>query len=181
MRFTAQIVALAVLSCALLAYLAAALASDGRSDTSAPPVVTRPPVDAGGSAPIRADAPAVPSSVAPAPPEPISIPSASHTGEAVVRTFYGALGRGNGDQASALVIAEKRGSRAFSPQAISRFYGGLAEPLRLTAITPLARDEYRVGYVYSAGSRRCDGEAVVSLTSRDGRELIRSIRALKGC
>lgn len=99
----------------------------------------------------------------------------------MVRALYGALGRGDGEEASALVVAEKRGSRAFSPQAISRFYGRLPEPLRLTALTPLGRGAYCVGYRYSAGQSRCDGEAVVSLTSRDGRDLIRSIRALNGC
>lgn len=99
----------------------------------------------------------------------------------MVRAFYGALGRGDGEAASALVVAEKRSSRAFSPQAISRFYGGLPEPLRLTAVAPLEGGSYRVGYRYSAGRSRCDGAAVVSLASRGGRGLIRSIRALNGC
>lgn len=133
---------------------------------------------------VRADAPVVPSGAAPIrsePPGPSPIGGTGDAGEAVVRAFYGALGRGNGEEASAHVVAEKRSSRAFSPQAISRFYGELREPLRLTAIEPLARGAYRVSYRYSAGRSRCDGEAVVSLTSRDGRDFIRSIRALNDC
>lgn len=132
----------------------------------------------------RADAPAPPSGIASPrsePSEPSPIPAASDRGQAVVRAFYAALGRGDGERASALVVAEKRSSRAYSPEAISRFYGRLAEAIRLTGLTPLAPGAYRVSYRYSAGRSRCDGEAVVSLTSRNGRDLIRSIRALNGC
>ena len=99
----------------------------------------------------------------------------------MVRAFYGALGRGDGEAASALVVAEKRSSRAYSPRAIQRFYGGLREPLRLTAVAPLGDRAFRVAYRYSAGRSRCDGAAVVRLASRDGRDLVRSIRALDGC
>ena len=133
---------------------------------------------------IAADAPAPPPSAAStgsARREPSPARSAGHAGEAVVRAFYGALGRGDGEEASAQVVAEKRSSEVFSPQAISRFYGGLRKPLRLTAITPLANGAYRVRYRYSAGRRPCNGGAVVSLTSRDGHDLIRSIRTLNGC
>lgn len=132
----------------------------------------------------RAEAPA-PSNTAPTrlePSVPSPVPSAgSDAGEAVLRAFYRALGRGDGEEASAHVVAEKRSSRAFSPQAISRFYGGLRKPLRLTAIVPLERGRYRVSYRYSAGQLPCNGVAVVSLTSRNGRDLIRSIQALNGC
>ncbi|WP_375428282.1 hypothetical protein [uncultured Sphingomonas sp.] len=95
--------------------------------------------------------------------------------------FYDALGAGDGEKASAQVVAEKRSSRAFSPRAITRFYGGLPEPIRLTRVTPIASGAYRVRYRYSAGSRRCDGRAVVILAHRGGRDYIRSIRALDGC
>lgn len=131
----------------------------------------------------EADLPAETTNVSPIQSEPDVASSASSAGdgEAVVRSFYAALGKGDGAEASALVIPEKRSSRAFAAQPISRFYGGLREPLRLTAIRSVGRDKYRVAYRYSAGSSRCDGEAVVRLTSRDGRELIRSIQALNGC
>lgn len=115
------------------------------------------------------------------PSKPLPVSFAGRTGEATVRAFYHALGAGDGKAAAAQVIAEKRSSRAFSPGAISRFYGRLPEPLRLTGILPLARGAYRVSYRYSAGRSRCDGRAVVSLTYRGGRNFIRSIDALDKC
>lgn len=117
-------------------------------------------------------------------PEPSARPpiaAGAAAGEDTVRSFYTALGSGDGVAASAHVVPEKRSSRAFSPEAISRFYGRLPEPIRLTGIVPLAAGLYRVNYRYSAGRSHCNGSAVVSLTRRDGRDLIRSIRALKGC
>lgn len=102
-------------------------------------------------------------------------------GEATVRAFYSALGTGNGALASAQIVPEKRQSRAFSPDAISTYYGRLPEPLRLTGIEPVSGGVYRVSYRYSSGRSRCNGSAVVNLTNRDGRNLIRSIRALNGC
>lgn len=106
---------------------------------------------------------------------------AGEAGEATVRAFYEALGAGDGEAASALVIAEKRSSPAYSPEAISRFYGGLPEPIRMTEVLPLGRSAYRVRYRYSAGRSPCDGTAVVTLTRRDGRDLIRSIQTPGGC
>jgi hypothetical protein len=110
-------------------------------------------------------------------------PTAARSGnsEATVRAFYGALGAGNGAAASSQVIPEKRSSGAFSAGAMSRFYGRLPERLKLIGIVPLADGAYRVTYHYSAGRSRCNGTAVVMLTNRGGRDLIRSIRSLSGC
>jgi hypothetical protein len=136
--------------------------------------------------------------VRPAPPKPLSRPAIadrtsseprqqapisrrSGSGEATVRAFYGALGAGNGAAASSQVIPEKRSSRAFSPGAISRFYGRLPEPLKLTSIVPVSGGAYRVTYRYSAGRSRCNGSAVVKLANRGDRDLIRSIQSLSGC
>ena len=105
----------------------------------------------------------------------------SGSGESVVRAFYGALGAGNGSAASARVIPEKRSSQAYSPEGISRFYGRLREPLRLTRVVPVAGGGYRVSYGYSTGRSRCNGSAIVRLSNRGGREFIRSIQALSGC
>lgn len=112
---------------------------------------------------------------------PMQDSSSDETGDATVRAFYGALEQANGETASAQIIAEKRSSRAFSPEAIWRFYGRLAEPLRLTGIAPVAPDRYRVNYRYSTGRWNCNGSADVSLTNRGGREFIGSIHALSGC
>lgn len=103
------------------------------------------------------------------------------SGEDTVRAFYHALGAGDGGAASAQIIPEKRSGRTYSPEAISRFYGRLAEPLRLINIVALARGTYRVSYRYSTGRSRCEGNAIVHIANRDGRELIRSINALNGC
>lgn len=112
---------------------------------------------------------------------PAANPNSSAPGEATVRAFYAALGAGDGNTASLQVIPEKRSSGAFSPGAISRFYGHLPQPLRLTGIDATAGGAYRVTYRYSAGRSRCNGSAVVRLTQRGGRNFIRSIQALSGC
>jgi hypothetical protein len=124
--------------------------------------------------------------VAPAPTPGQSLPSsdarlATASGEGAVRAFYGALGAGDGAAASALIIPEKRIRGAFTPAAMSRFYGRLPDPLRLTEIAPAGPGAFRVRYHYSAGRSQCDGRAIVAVTQRDGRALIRSIRALSGC
>jgi hypothetical protein len=145
--------------------------TQGRPQTpSTPP--KRPPVLA--QRPVADRTPAGPKSQAP-------MPTQAGNGEATVRAFYGALGTANGPAASSQVIAEKRSKGAFSPGAISRFYGRLPEPIRLTSIAPLGGGSYRVTYRYSAGRSRCNGSAVVKLTNREGRNLIRSIRSLSGC
>jgi|GEM_PF-4397587 len=118
---------------------------------------------------------------APQPAEPAPASSAAGTGGATVRAFYAALGAGNGGAASAHVVPEKRSSRAFSPDAITHFYGRLPGPLRVTAIAPVGPGAYRVGYRYSTGRSHCTGTAIVTLASRGGQSLIRSIRALSGC
>lgn len=108
--------------------------------------------------------------------------TSGHTpsGEQAVRGFYAAIGAGNGAAAASHVIPEKRSSGPFSAGAISRFYGHLPEPLRLTSITPEG-NAYRVTYRYSAGRSRCNGVAVVRVANRGGRVLISSIRSLTGC
>ena len=115
------------------------------------------------------------------PRQPPPVSRGSGNSEATVRAFYSALSGGNGAAASSQVIPEKRSTGAYSPGAISRFYGRLPEPLKLTRIVPLAGGAYRVTYRYSAGRSRCNGSAVVRLTHRGGRELIRSIQSLSGC
>lgn len=111
----------------------------------------------------------------------VPIPTRAKSGEVTVRAFYGALGAGNGTAASLQVIPEKRSGGAFSPKAMSRFYGRLPEPIRLTGVVPLAVDIYHVKYRYSAGRSRCKGSAIVKLTVEGGRSLIRSINSLSGC
>lgn len=101
--------------------------------------------------------------------------------EATVRAFYRALENADGAAASSQIIPEKRSTSAFSPEGISRFYGRLPEPLRLTSIEPTAGGAFHVTYRYSAGRSRCNGSALVKVTERGGREYIGSIQSLSGC
>jgi hypothetical protein len=107
--------------------------------------------------------------------------TSSPTSEATVRAFYSALHSGNGAAAASQVVPEKRSGGPYSPAAMSRFYGHLREPIRLTGIVPLRGGAYRVQYHYSAGRSECNGSAVVRLTKREGRDLIGSIHAQNGC
>ena len=111
---------------------------------------------------------------------PRAAPGPRSDGEGTVRAFYAALGAGSGAAAVTQVVPEKRTRGPFSAGAISRFYGRLPEPLRLTSLRPAGAD-YRVTYRYSAGRSHCNGVALVRLTNRGGRELISSIRSLRGC
>jgi hypothetical protein len=163
-----------------------------RADVQPPPVlrpVAPPPKD--NAAP---DTPVVPRVAQPERPAPTmkrEVPPAPSNSrrdddigtaaEETVRSFYNALGTGSGEVASAQVIPAKRTSRAYSADAISRFYGRLSDPLRLTSIRPLPDGSYRVTYRYAGAGIRCNGSATVRLTSGDSRPLIRSIAAGNGC
>ena len=81
-------------------------------------------------------------------------------GDGAVRAFYSVLPAGDGATASAHIIPEKQANRAFSPEAMSRFYGRLPQPIQLTGIAPAGRGKCRVRYRYSAGRSRCNGSAV---------------------
>ena len=96
-----------------------------------------------------------------------------------MRSFYNALGTGDGEVASAQVIRTKRSSRAYSADAISHFYGRLSDPLRLTGVHPFPGGAYRVTYCYAGPGVRCNGSATVRLTG-DAKPLIRSIVAGNG-
>jgi hypothetical protein len=143
------------------------------------------PVIAQRSVPSAPERPSVSQAVsrqsAPAEAERVSNSPDGDAGEATVRAFYRALGTGNGGAASSHIVPEKQSSRAFSSAAISRFYGRLPEPIRLTSVAPVGGGAYRVTYRYSAGRSHCNGSAIVRVTQRGGRDLIRSIRALNGC
>ena len=101
-------------------------------------------------------------------------------GAAVVRGFYDALGRGNGAEASKFIVSESR-SGPFSPEAMSRFYGGLEEPLRLVHLQPIGPDQFFVRYVFRIGARRCFGRAIATTVTRGGSNFISDVKAIDGC
>jgi hypothetical protein len=101
---------------------------------------------------------------------------------ATVREFYLALGRGDGDTASSLVIPEKRTAGPLSAKNISEFYSSLTEPLRLLGLTTVDGNNYQATYTYRAGRAHvCAGSATVNVVKRDGRSYIDGIKALQGC
>jgi len=103
------------------------------------------------------------------------------TAATTIRTFYTALGDGQGADASAMVVPEKRTSPAFSASGLTRFYGSLAQRIRLIDIAQSNVGTYLVHYRYATNSRVCDGQAIVTTTLRGGRNFIQSIKALNGC
>lgn len=104
------------------------------------------------------------------------------TPEQVVRTFYDALSRADGMAANSALIPEKRGSGAYEPAAISRYYGAMREPLRVLGMSAGEPGMVQVRYTYThASGRRCDGAAEVAVSLRDGAPLIERIKALNGC
>ena len=111
-----------------------------------------------------------------------SVPGRATDALQIVKQFYDALRSADGTRASSLVISEKRGTGPFSAEAISRFYSGLAEPLRLVNVTPSGLGAVLAEYTYVLSSgRRCDGRSIVYLTTRAGGMLIERIQALSGC
>ncbi|KAH2821890.1 hypothetical protein KXV85_002533, partial [Aspergillus fumigatus] len=92
------------------------------------------------------------------------------TAATAIRTFYAALGDGQGADASAMVVPEKRASPAFSASGLSRFYGSLAQRIRLIDIAQSNASTYLVHYRYATASRACDGgsHAMKLILSRKG-------------
>lgn len=126
----------------------------------------------------------VPAASAP-PPAPAAPPAGAALGgepAAIVRSFYEALGRADGRSASGLVVPERRASGPYSPEAISRFYASLAEPLRVVSIRPLDGSEVEARYRYRKGSGAvCDGAAVATVSRTAGGTFIARIKPLNGC
>lgn len=102
-------------------------------------------------------------------------------GPAVVEAFYRALGAGDGNAASALVIEEKRRRGPFSVRELGRFYGSLPEPLELVGIEPVGADRFAVRYRYATRAGRCEGMAMVHTVERQGSVFIAAIKTSSGC
>jgi len=98
-----------------------------------------------------------------------------------VKGFYAALGAGDGREASRYIVPEKRGRGPFSAEAMTKFYGNMADPLRLLGVEAMSGG-YRVHYRYRvAGQKACDGRAEVRLVTVGDLNLIAGIKALDGC
>jgi hypothetical protein len=103
-------------------------------------------------------------------------------GQQIVRAFYTALERGNGEAASLLVIPEKREAGPFSAGELSDFYGRLELPFRLIAVDRVGEDLYDVTYSYKVRNGRfCKGRSLVRTTSVRHRVLIETIQSPSRC
>jgi hypothetical protein len=98
----------------------------------------------------------------------------------VVRDFYQSLGQGDGERAATYIAPEVRRG-PLSAAEMTRFYGQLREPLRLTEIKPVNANRYFVAYTFKAASRACIGRALVDTVNRSGENYISYINALDGC
>ncbi len=103
------------------------------------------------------------------------------TAATTIEAFYAALHSGDGKLASTFVVPEKTRKGAFSPQALSSFYGSLSEPISLIDIHKVDESHFSVRYRFTSGKRPCDGSAAITTVKRDGRDFIQSIRAENGC
>lgn len=95
----------------------------------------------------------------------------------VVRAFYEALGRGDGQVASGFVVPEKRSSGPYAADNLSRFYGGFSDPLAVTGLSVIDENRVQVTYHWASGRKRCDDAATVTVTRRNGESLIQSIKS----
>ncbi|AFN55919.1 hypothetical protein FBY51_1190 [Zymomonas mobilis] len=102
------------------------------------------------------------------------------TAATTIRAFYTALGDGQGEIASAMVVPEKRSIPAFSAPNLSKFYGNLTDRIQLLDIAQENTNNFIVHYRYATKSRICNSRAAVTTTMRGGRNFIQSIRTLNG-
>ncbi|GJE61652.1 hypothetical protein [Methylobacterium trifolii] len=118
-------------------------------------------------------------------PQPAPQPTRSAQGpaaDAVVRAFYEALGRADGKAAAEMVVPERRASGPYSPEAISRFYLGLAEPLVLVPIRSLGGEAVEARYRYRKPSKAaCDGVSVATVVLSHAGTFISHIKPSGGC
>jgi hypothetical protein len=160
-----------------LAFVAARLPADSRD--LAPMIVQQFETDSAGPPATSAVAapPAVPEAAASAP----TSSGAPAAPLAVVQSFYAALGQGDGAAASSLVIPQKRAG-AYSPAALTDFYGRMAQPLQVQALSARGSNAVFVRYSFvAAGGRGCNGAALVHTAVIGGQTLITGIQALNGC
>lgn len=103
------------------------------------------------------------------------------TAATTIEAFYAALHSGDGKLASTFVVPEKTKKGAFSPQALTGFYGSLSEPITLADVYRLDDSRFSVRYRFRSGKQICDGVATIVTVNRDGRDFIQAIRAENGC
>ncbi len=118
-------------------------------------------------------------------PQPAAAPARAAQGpsaDAIVRSFYEALARADGRAAAELVVPERRTTGPYAPEAISRFYSTLSEPLRVISVRSLGGDAVEVRYRYRKPSGvACDGVSVATVVRSPGGTFISRIKPSNGC
>jgi hypothetical protein len=95
-----------------------------------------------------------------------------------VRAFYVALSRADGNSAEAFMVPEKRGIGNFKADNITKFWGGLREPLKLLSIERNGNDFVNVKYSFTRPNGSvCLADANVNTIFTNGRTLIQGISA----
>lgn len=83
-----------------------------------------------------------------------------------VRSFYSALGQGDGASAARHVVPSKRRSGPLSAGQLTRYFSSMRRPLRVRRIAPVDDDRVRIGYDYVLpDGRLCRGDALVDVDS----------------
>lgn len=109
----------------------------------------------------------------PLPPSPPSGPDPRATD--VVKEFYAALERADGDRASSLVVPEKREHGGFRAFAITEYHSKLKKPVRLVKLIRLGSNRYRVHTEFHTPQRACSEELILTIVQRNDRFLIERI------
>jgi len=103
-------------------------------------------------------------------------------GLTTVESFYLALEAGDGKAAAEMVIEEKRRKGPLSEKALTAYYGNMEEALHLVGVAPITAGQFRVRYTFRPRNGGvCNGSSVVTVTSRDGLNLIERIASETGC
>lgn len=95
----------------------------------------------------------------------------------VVRKFYIALSRADGDTAAALVTPSKRGIGSFNEKNMAIFYGNMKEPLQILSVQKVDDATFKVMYTYRVTKAQCNGIAIVETENLLGNTLIKKISA----
>jgi hypothetical protein len=110
-------------------------------------------------------------------PQPPSGPTAADAADVgTVKAFYAALASGDGIRAAGFVVPEKRESGAFAPEAMTRFYSNLSQPIQLQAATEARPGLVAIQYTYAtAAGKICQTSAEVQVVSRSGQSFVQAI------
>lgn len=95
----------------------------------------------------------------------------------VVKKFYSALSRSDGDTAASLVTPSKRGIGPFNEKNIANFFGNMKIPLVITDVQKLSDNLFQVKYNYTYTKTQCNGISTVETENLLGNVLIKKISA----